>query len=175
MVAVFVFFFFFSLSLCQMVDVIRCPQKKWSLCFAVSKNDRRVSVCICGLRVSLCPRVLVGVSALTHSRRGEGKHFVLTMSGGHILAQKFVAIKSGGQETTRQPKQPSDDNFLSTSAGIHNVNLLRHCAYPPSQFGRLQHLCSWIARTVACRRALSSTLQPSKGDADKLARSSRAM
>ena len=27
--------------------------KKWSQCFAVSKNDRCVSVCICGLRVSL--------------------------------------------------------------------------------------------------------------------------
>ena len=106
--------FFHAFGCRKMVVVFRCPQKngpscfavlkKWSLCFAVSKNDRRVSVCICGLRLSVsvcacrCLSAFVCVPGADtgHSAQGEGKHFVAPMSDCHILAQHFVATMSGG-------------------------------------------------------------------------------
>ena len=93
----------------KMFVVFRCPQKK---------NDRRVAVCICGLRprlsVSLSVSLCICLSPRRHthprkkklaSRHGEEKEntlFAATMQSGNILAQKILATMSGGQETTRQ-------------------------------------------------------------------------
>ena len=160
MVAVFCFACAVSQNGRRFVSELSLCQKKWSPCFAVSKNDRRVcasevsvSLCVCVWllvphSIGLCPR------ADTHtpekdtrsSRHGEEKekNIVATTSGGHTLAQNFLA-------TT----QPSDDHVFDHRCGHARrpfcFTIFRHCAYSPKKPSLPIRTAATPARPLASR------------------------